>query len=568
MGPSGTESRLLSPVRRVEKVVGPPKGRVVALVFEDGPTAAPPRPEPREPRWRGNRGTAKPGTGGGGGITDFILDVLGVYSAKATFAIIGSTAANYPDVQGPVGSPQWNGVAYDHFPEFGRDALAGAVANPDLVRRILSEGHELANHSWRHIVFGPEAGTYGPPRKKGHHAGFAAALGDFRELHDHIRENFGYEMRLGRPPHYVDAIRPTPAGGPGERDAYDVLAELNYNYLGRGIDGGGWGTSSGSYDADVDKMVLGLQRMLEKDGRALCGAVVSQKDGYDFAGRSPVVAALPREMQLFRNYGYRVVTVSALLEMSPFADIGPGHPVFEAARKLAREGWWVAFRDNTVRPEAPVTRGELAVWAAGAAVGAGAGATGTGAAAAGAAGPPGDAVGGLAPRTVYVDVPAGHPYRWAVETAARRGLWRGLKTTSGRPNDPEARGNRVFGLWDPVSPAEFAEVMGRTGIAVDFSLASESGPPASAVGSAAVPRSRRPDEPVLTHGQALVMLAAALGGSLAAGESAASAASESSAAGRESAAGRDSAAGRERPGSRAGGEGKKSAKKGKKSQGS
>ncbi len=481
----------------------------MAMVFEDGPTAAAPRPDLRQSRWPGNHGGAGGKVAGGGsgasvaasattgrGITDFILDVLETYGGTATFAIVGSTAANYPDLPGEPGSPHWNGVSYDHFPEFGQDALAGAVAQPDLVRRIVKAGNELANHSWRHIVFGPQASTH---RKRGHHAGFMAALGDLRELHDHVREHFGYEMRLGRPPHFVDGTRPTPGGGPAARDAYDILAALGYNYIGLGVDGGGWAASSGSYDNDVERMVLGLQRALERDGRALCGALISQKDGYNLSGQSPVVTALPREMQLFRNYGYKVVTVSTLLGMSPFADLAPDHPAFAAAKELLERGWWVTYRDNTVRPYLHVVRGELAVWALGAAKASGAG--GAGALAANGSSGVGAVAfkDGLAAAAVYADVPLGHPYRWHVETAAGRGLWRGVASPSGRPSEPGARGSRVFGLWDPVSPAEFREIMGRAGVPVG-EIPEGLEPP---------PEVERPKNG-LTHAQALVTIYEAL----------------------------------------------------------
>ncbi len=461
----GDRNRYLCPVRRIERVAAPPEGRFVALVFEDGPTAAPPRPRPSRGRWTGN------------GITELILDVLEAYGGAATFAVVGSTAGNYADQKGPPGSPQWNGVAYDHFPEYGQDVLAGVAAQPDLVRRMIEARHELANHSWRHIVFGP----HGPAHhKRGHHAGYAAALGDLSELQDYMHEQFGYQVRLARPPHLVDEAAPTPAGTAGGRDAYDALASLGCDYLGLGVDGGGWAASSGSYDNDVDRMVLGLQRPLEKDGAVLSGALLSQKDGFNHTGQSPVVTALPRLMQLFRNYGYKTVTVSDLLEMSPFADIGADHPVFAAAKELLRRGWWVAYPNNTVRPDAPVLRGELAVWAMGSAK-------------------PDPVTGTAAGLAIYSDSPAGHPYRWQIETATARGYWRGVKGSSGRPSDPGARGSRVFGVWDPVSPEELREVMGRAGVTLG-DRPEELAPPAE----------EEMPSGGLNHAQALAMMAARL----------------------------------------------------------
>lgn len=461
----------LSPVRRIGGLAPPPQGRVLAVSFLDGPTAAPPNPPIGRERWRGNsqagrspaltprgpgglraggaRAGGSPAGGGGpgdsGGITGTILDILRAYGARATFAVIGTTALNYPDEAGPAGSPYWNGQAYDHFPEYGRDDLAGVVAQPDLTRSILAGGHELANHSYRHIPLGP------PPaaaRRRTHHAGPAEAFSDVAQLHEHVREYFGYTMRLAQPPYLVDTVARGNAGdGTAIRDVFDIYAALGYDYLGLGVDGGGWRETSGSYDFDVDAMVLGLQRMLESDGQALSGRVVSFRDGYNMSRRSPVVTALPRLMQLFRNYGYKVVSVSELLEMSPFSDLDPGHPAFPAAKGLLDEGWWVASRDNEVRPFDPVLRGELAVWAMGP----------------GKCGPkPGVDDWQPGPVPVYVDVPLGHPHRGRVEAAAKRGFWRGLGR--GRPAPPDARGSRVFGLSDPVGPDEFREVMGRAGV--------------------------------------------------------------------------------------------------------
>lgn len=451
--PREEAGRCLSPVRRIGRVAPPLEGRYVALAFEDGPVASPPRPDLGQARWLGN---SHPGTrgrkgAGGRGVTEAILDILHGYGARATFAVIGSTAENYPDEAGPLGTPYWNGVAYDHFPECGQDAQGGAANQPALVRRMVADGHELANHGYRHISFGPHGATL---RRRTHHPDLAAALADTLRLHEHVREHLGYTMRLGRPPHFVEET-------PGGSGVFEVYAALGYNYLGVGFDTGSGRASSGSYDQDVEGMVLGMQRLLEKDGRALCGQIVSQRDGYNLSGESPVVSALPRQMQLLRNYGYKVVTVSALLEMAPFVDLSPRHPVFPAAKAMLERGFWVAYRSNEVRPDRPLVRGELAVWAVQA--------SGTPGAVNGSGGAE---VAATAQKPIYNDIPAWHPYRRHVEEAATRGFWRGAPAPSGRPTAPDARGSRVFGPWDPVSPEEFREVMGRAGLEIEGELPS------------------------------------------------------------------------------------------------
>jgi len=457
------QDHYLSPVRRVEAQATDPAARLVALTFEDGPTAAPPRPDLSSARWHGNSGphSHRLGTAPrGAGITEIILEMLAAYGAGATFAVVGTA---------------------------GEDdgGLVGVAARPDLVRRILEAGHELANHSWRHLPFGPVPGQ---PRRRWDRD---AAGAEVVRLHEEVLERFGYTFRLGRPPHLVDGAGETPP-------AFAVYEGLGYDYLGLGVEAGGGGPSSGSYDADVEAIVLGLQRRLEKDGRALSGKVVSFHEGYDAGGRSPVVTALPRVLQLLRNYGYRAVTVSALLEASPFADLSPDDPFWAPAHDLLRRGWWVTYRSGEVRPGQPLVRGELAVWASWGGVLAGP-RGGRGHASQAAQAPTGPDRPGPDPTAppLYADVPAAHPYRRHVEEAARRRLWEGLRLPGGRPTAPDARGSRVFGLLDPVGPDEFREVMRRAGLSVG-ELRGDPGP-RHGLGPG-----------VVSHGEAVVAIADAL----------------------------------------------------------
>ena len=64
-----------------------------------------------------------------------------------------------------------------------------ATEHPDLVRRMIDEGHVLANHTVRHRRF-PEMTLQD-------------AMDDVMELHDYVLENFGYEMHLFRFPEGV-----------------------------------------------------------------------------------------------------------------------------------------------------------------------------------------------------------------------------------------------------------------------------------------------------------------------------------------------------------------------------
>jgi len=86
------------------------------------------------------------------GFTPVILDALMQKSAKATFF-----------------------VTYDY-----------CKYSPEVVRRIIAEGHELGNHSWSHPTF-PDLPD-------------PDIRAEIQMLHDYVKENFGYEMRLIRFP--------------------------------------------------------------------------------------------------------------------------------------------------------------------------------------------------------------------------------------------------------------------------------------------------------------------------------------------------------------------------------
>lgn len=83
------------------------------------------------------------------------------------------------------------------------------------------------------------------------------------------------------------------------------------------------------------------------------------------ARRTPVADGLERQLRLLSDHGYRVVTVSELLEQAPFRDVPADSGHGRAARRLLGLGWCAAFQDNTLRPEAVLRRGELAMMAFG-----------------------------------------------------------------------------------------------------------------------------------------------------------------------------------------------------------
>lgn len=324
----------LSPVRRIEFVHPVPGQRVVSMTFDDGPMAMgcnPPK--------------------GGKGLTEYLLGVMAKYGARGTFDVVGSTADNYPDTEGALGSFNWGGCKSDHYPMFGWDKLAGAIDCPQLIRAILDAGHEISNHSCTHHLFGPMNLVY---RQRRSFDTIDQVVGDLRRLHDHLQQEFGYTMRLSRPPHYIDAI-------PDGFNAYDAYQFMGYQYMAAGFDGGGWKASCGDYQRDVDAMVRPLEQMLRENPDRLNGQIISQKDGFNMSRQTPVADALGRQLELLQQFGYRVVPVSELIALSPFEDLDPACPQMEHVRALLELGCVIGYKNNSFQPQRPVTGEEITV---------------------------------------------------------------------------------------------------------------------------------------------------------------------------------------------------------------
>ncbi len=308
--------------RRIEKIKT--DKRICAMTFDDGPTYS-------------------------SDITKSLVETLNQFDAKGTFDVIGTTENNYPDVEGKIGTPSWSGTQYDHYPKFNSDKNAGAVNCPDLIELILSSGHEITNHTYSHILFGKKNIIYS---KRHTFNSFDEVYEDVNKLHTHISEKYGYEIKLSRPPHYVDKIK-------GGFSSYDVYSQLGYNYLAASFDGAGW-LPCESEEAEIEAMTAPLKKALEENPDALCGQIIFQKDGYNMALRAPVKEGLKRQLALLGEYGYKVVTVSELLQESPFADVGRDDKDFDIFCKLQKK-LPIAFTDNTLRPDMLVTKGELAM---------------------------------------------------------------------------------------------------------------------------------------------------------------------------------------------------------------
>ncbi|MDO4753972.1 MAG: polysaccharide deacetylase family protein [Bacillota bacterium] len=320
----------LSPVRRIERVKT--REKVLAMTFDDGPSAMLPHPQGSHTE----------------GLTVTLMHILDSYGAKGTFDIIGSTANSYPDRPGKEGSASWGGEKFDHYPDIFQDDKGGAVACPEIIEMLIRGGHEITSHTFEHILYGKKSLVYGGRSYLGD---YRKVLADLERLHTHMKEKHGYEMRLSRPPHYVDAIQKGIS-------SYDAYAHMGYQYMAASFDGAGW-LPLATYEQEVEAMWKPIAHALKQDANYFCGQIIFQKDGFNMARRTPVADGLPIQLKLLTEAGYRVVTVSELLSYSPFADLGEGDRHYEAAKKLDRHGFCVAYRDNTVRVNGQMTIGEL-----------------------------------------------------------------------------------------------------------------------------------------------------------------------------------------------------------------
>jgi peptidoglycan/xylan/chitin deacetylase (PgdA/CDA1 family) len=328
--------RYLFPVRRMERFA-PVKGeRVAAMTFDDGPMALPPNPVNEK---RSQNET----------LTGLIMEIMASYHAKGTFDIIGSTKENYPDRAGSLNTSKWGGTIHDHYPQFGKDEFAGAFNQPGLVEKLIAGGHELSNHGFRHVLFGPNKLVYG---SRYHFKTLDDVAGDLNRLHALIENTHHYTMVYSRPPHYIDRI-------PDGYDSYDAYALMGYDYLAASFDGGGWLPSVGDYQADIAKMTAPLEKALRADPDAMNGQIIFQKDGCNMSLMTPVGHALETQLKLLGDNGYRVATAGELRKLSLFEDIDTGADYIDQLRSLDKKGYVIGYRNNTFKPDKPLTHGEM-----------------------------------------------------------------------------------------------------------------------------------------------------------------------------------------------------------------
>lgn len=184
---------------------GPRRGRKVALTFDDGPSL----------------------------YTQQVLRILKKYDVESTFFTVGQQVEGYP-----------------------ADA-----------RKILAQGHELANHST-------------------HHASLPGAA-DMRRTNSIIKRTTGFRPCLFRPP-----------GGAVSSGVFGAAAQEKLKVVNWNIDTSDW-------------RLPGSGSILNSIKSASSGSIVLMHDGG--GPRSQTVAALAAGIESLQRRGYRLVTVTELL---------------------------------------------------------------------------------------------------------------------------------------------------------------------------------------------------------------------------------------------------------------
>lgn len=188
---------------------------LIALTFDDGP----------HPRY-----------------TRQILDILKKEGIKATFFVIGENIGYYDE---------------------------GIVAD------IISNGHELGNHTFNH--------------EHTKNMTNEAFYRDVKACHELIKEKYGYEMKIFRPPEgYVD------------EKVKNIAKELDYSII-------IWSIDTKDWEHVGSDLIVGNIEKNASDGDIILM--------HDYVSKpNTTIGALERVIKNLKNEGYNFVTVSELIE--------------------------------------------------------------------------------------------------------------------------------------------------------------------------------------------------------------------------------------------------------------
>ena len=93
-----------------------------------------------------------------------------------------------------------------------------------------------------------------------------------------------------------------------------------------------------------------VRRALAQDQAFFCGQIIFQRTATTWLCVPLWLSAFREQLELLTKAGYRIMTVSELIELSPFADTGSEDPDFDQFRELQRTHA-VVYSDNTLRPD-------------------------------------------------------------------------------------------------------------------------------------------------------------------------------------------------------------------------
>ncbi|MBB6452650.1 peptidoglycan/xylan/chitin deacetylase (PgdA/CDA1 family) [Salirhabdus euzebyi] len=214
-------SNIILQQRYPETIVlsGPSTDNNVALTFDDGP----------DPRF-----------------TPQILDLLKEYNVKATFFVMGARAAAYPD----------------------------------LVKRIIDEGHIVANHTYWH----PNLVEQGD---------IATLEREVTRTENTLNDIIGYRTKLFRAPY-----------GFLYNELVEKLADMNYTVVGWTVDSLDW------QELTPDRIAYNVLSQIHP------GAIILMHDGAEWEGdRTNTIKSLREIIPTLKEQGFTFKTVPALLNI-------------------------------------------------------------------------------------------------------------------------------------------------------------------------------------------------------------------------------------------------------------
>ena len=172
-----------------------------------------------------------------------------------------------------------------------------ALQHPGLLNRVLRDGGELGNHTYTH----PNLAIASPE-------GTRLELNSTQRM---VQAYTGHSMTLFRAPYFGDA-EPTTAD---ELDPALLAQQAGYTVVGLHVDPNDWQRPG------ADAIVAQVLRQVSAATPANSQNVVLLHDGG--GDRAQTVAALPRIIAALRARGYRFVTASELVGVSPAAAMPP-----------------------------------------------------------------------------------------------------------------------------------------------------------------------------------------------------------------------------------------------------